>query len=102
MEENYLLKISPGWVLYKKQANNKKPVPASQPQSVTQSLRGLTNVKRTLYDPNAPAPKTPPVINIQPITTVRVAQNPTLLQQPQQQPSPSSTNTQQMQEFYQQ
>ncbi|CAF4787155.1 unnamed protein product, partial [Rotaria magnacalcarata] len=59
-------------------------------------------VTRTLYDPNAPAPKTPPVINIQPITTVRVAQNPTLLQQPPPPPpSPLSTNTQQMQEFYQ-
>ncbi|CAF1446008.1 unnamed protein product [Rotaria magnacalcarata] len=87
----------------KKQTNNKKPMSASQPQSVTQSLRGLTNVTRTLYDPNAPAPKTPPVINIQPITTVRVAQNPTLLQQPPPPPpSPLSTNTQQMQEFYQQ
>ena len=78
----------------KKQQQNKKSVSTSQPQSVTQSLRGLTNVTRTLYDPNAPAPKTPPVSVIQPITTVKVIPNPP--------PPPLMNNQQQMQEFYQQ
>jgi hypothetical protein len=82
---------------YYNQTRNKKPTPSNQPRSVTQSLRGLTNVTRTLYDPNAPAPKTPPVALIQPITTVKVAPNPSPP------PPPPMTNTQQqMQEFYQQ
>ena len=56
----------------KKPPMKKSPLP-SRPQPITQSLRGLNNVTRTLYDPNAPAPKTPPVAVIQPINTVKVA-----------------------------
>ena len=82
----------------RKKQQNKNIIHSSQPQSVTQSLRGLTNVTRTLYDPNAPTLKPLPVSNTQPITTIKVASNPP--------PTPSSasisTNTQQqMQEFYQ-
>ncbi|CAF4443768.1 unnamed protein product, partial [Adineta steineri] len=71
---------------------------SNQPRSVTQSLRGLTTVTRTLYDPNAPTPKTPPAAHIQPITTIKVAPNPS----PPPPPPSLPTNTQQqMQEFYQ-
>ncbi|CAF2533787.1 unnamed protein product [Rotaria sp. Silwood2] len=78
--------------------NNKKQTLSNQPQSITQSSRGLTNVTRTLYDPNAPTPKTPPT---QQLTTVKVPPNPPPQQQPPA-PPPLSTNTQQqMQEFYQ-
>ncbi|CAF3881571.1 unnamed protein product [Adineta steineri] len=78
--------------------SNKKPMLSNQPRSVTQSLRGLTNVTRTLYDPNAPTPKTPPAAHIQPITTIKVAPNPS----PPPPPPSLPTNTQQqMQEFYQ-
>ncbi|CAF3623037.1 unnamed protein product [Rotaria sordida] len=81
----------------RKQQQNKKPIRSNQPQSITQSLRGLTNVTRTLYDPNAPTPKTPP---IQQLTTVKVPPNPP--SQPPLPPPPLSTSTQQqMQEFYQ-
>ncbi|CAF0918786.1 unnamed protein product [Rotaria sordida] len=81
----------------RKQQQNKKPIRSNQPQSITQSLRGLTNVTRTLYDPNAPTPKTPP---IQQLTTVKVPLNPP--SQPPLPPPPLSTSTQQqMQEFYQ-
>lgn len=83
----------------RKKPQNKKDI---QPQPITQSLRGLTNVTRTLYDPNAPTPKTPPISVIQPtIPTVKPSPNP--LPPPPPPPPPSSVNTQQqMQEFYQQ
>jgi hypothetical protein len=82
----------------RKKQQNKKETSSNQPQSITQSSRGLTNVTRTLYDPNAPTPKTPPIPLIQPTTTVKVAPNP-----PPPPPPPPSTHTQQqMQEFYQQ
>ena len=83
----------------RKTPQNNKSNSSNQPQSVTQSSRGLTNVKRTLYDPNAPTPKTPPISQIQPITTVKIASN----LPPPPPPSLLSTNTQpQMQEFHQQ
>lgn len=83
----------------KKQPNK----PRNQPQSITQSSRGLTNVTRTLYDPNAPTPKTPTTISLtQPSTTVKITSNPCPPPTPTPAP-PLSTNTQQhMQEFYQQ
>jgi hypothetical protein len=81
----------------RKKQQNKSSMPSNQPQPITQSLRGLTNVRRTLYDPNAPAPKTPPVSVIQPITTVKVTPNP-----PPPPPLLPTNNQQQMQEFYQQ
>lgn len=87
----------------RKKQVNKKDMPANQPQSITQSSRGLTNVKRTLYDPNAPTPKTPPISLIQPITTVKITSNPLPSQLlPSTPPPPPSNTQQQMQEFYQQ
>jgi hypothetical protein len=85
----------------RKKPTNNKPARANQPQSVTQSLRGLTNVTRTLYDPNAPTPKTPPISQIQPTTTttVKITSNPPLVPPP---PPPPTNTQQQMQEFYQQ
>jgi len=84
----------------RKKQQNKKDSPSNRPQPITQSLRGLTNVTRTLYDPNAPTPKTPPISLIQPTTTVKITQNPLLPPPP---PPPPPINTQhQMQEFYQQ
>ncbi len=87
----------------RKKQPNKKDIPANRPQSITQSSRGLTNVTRTLYDPNAPTPKTPPISLIQPTTTVKIASNPLpspLL--PSTPPPPPINTQQQMQEFYQQ
>jgi len=82
----------------RKKQQNKKDIPPNQPKPITQSLRGLNNVTRTLYDPNAPTPKTPPISLIQPTATVKISQNP--LPPP---PPPPPINTQhQMQEFYQQ
>lgn len=81
----------------------KKDSPANQPQSITQSSRGLTNVTRTLYDPNAAAttPKPPPIVStIQPTTTVKIISNSASSPQPQS-PAPLM-NPQQMQEFHQQ
>ena len=88
----------------KSQANNKKPTLSNQPQSITQSSRGLTNVTRTLYDPNAPPPKTPPISLIQPTTTVKTIPNPSPPQAAltQIQSSISSPNIHApVQEFYQ-
>jgi hypothetical protein len=85
----------------RKKPSNKKPFPANQPQSITQSSRGLTNVTRTLYDPNAPTSKTPSVSVIQPTTTVKIASNP-VPSQPLSPPPPPTNTQQQMQEFYQQ
>jgi hypothetical protein len=84
------------------QQQNKKEISSNQPQPITQSLRGLTNVTRTLYDPNAPTPKTPPISLIQPTTTttaVKVSPNPPAPPPP---PPPPTNTQQQMQEFYQQ
>jgi hypothetical protein len=91
----------------RKKQPNKKDIPANRPQSITQSSRGLTNVTRTLYDPNAPTPKTPPISVIQPTTTaaIKLAPNPPPSSQPLSPPPPpipSNTQQQQMQEFYQQ
>jgi hypothetical protein len=87
----------------RKKPTNKREIPANRPQSITQSSRGLTNVTRTLYDPNAPTPKTPPISVIQPTTTaaIKLAPNPQPLSPPPP-PIPSNTQQQQMQEFYQQ
>ncbi|CAF0975725.1 unnamed protein product [Adineta ricciae] len=88
----------------RKSQANKKPTLSNQPQSITQSSRGLTNVTRTLYDPNAPTPKTPPVSLIQPTTTVKTIPNPSPPQAPptQIQSSISSPNIHApVQEFYQ-
>jgi len=85
----------------RKKQQNRKDIPSNQPQPITQSLRGLTNVTRTLYDPNAPTPKTPPISVIQPTTTVKVAANPPPPPTPPPPPPPINTQ-QQMQEFYQQ
>lgn len=83
------------------QQQNKKDISSNQPQPITQSSRGLTNVTRTLYDPNAPTPKTPPISVIQPTTIAKPS--PTSLPPPPPPPPPTSANTQQqMQEFYQQ
>ena len=57
----------------RKKPSARKPSQPHQTQPITQSLRGLNNVTRTLYDPNAPAPKTPPVAVIQPTSTVKLA-----------------------------
>lgn len=57
----------------RKQPSARKPSQPHRAQPITQSLRGLNNVTRTLYDPNAPAPKTPPVAVIQPTSTVKLA-----------------------------
>jgi hypothetical protein len=78
----------------RKKGSTKKPTIHNQPQSVTQSSRGLTNVTRTLYDPNAPTPKTPPIAVVQPITTVKSVPIATV--------PPMQTNTAPVQEFYQQ
>ena len=87
----------------KKSSQQKKEIPSNQPQSITQSSRGLTNVTRTLYDPNAPASKIQSVSVIQPIPTtptVKLVTNSTQFT-----PSPPPlmpTNTQQqIQEFHQ-
>lgn len=93
----------------RKKQTNKRDLPANQPQSITQSSRGLTNVTRTLYDPNAATtPKHPPVSVIQPTTTtttVKAISNP--VSSPPVPPPPTSAptplmNTPPMQEFHQQ
>ena len=77
-----------------KQQTRKPSVP-SQPRPITQSSRGLTNVTRTLYDPNAPPPKTPPMPTVQTISTPKILPSP--------QPTPPLANSQaQIQEFHQQ
>jgi hypothetical protein len=83
----------------RKKATTTKSLSPKQPQPITQTLRGLTNVTRTLYDPNAPTPKTPPMSVIQPITVVKIV--PTISHQPSS-VNTTSNNPAQIQEFQQQ
>lgn len=85
----------------KKNASSPTPTTPNQPQPITQSLRGLTNVTRTLYDPNAPTPKTPPLTVIQPQTSVKVVSTPSAPAASSSSPVPQTTSVQ-LQEFDQQ
>ena len=88
----------------RKKTTTKSSTPTNQPQPINQSLRGLTNVTRTLYDPNAPAAKTPPVTVIQPTTNVKVTNSPGPTTNSTSSPLMSSPigNVAQIQEFQQQ
>ena len=88
----------------KKNSSSPPPSTPNQPQPITQSLRGLTNVTRTLYDPNAPTPKTPPITVIQPQTSAKTTSTPPaapLSPVPQTNVNPQVMSAQ-LQEFHQQ